>query len=383
MSRLLCLSFVLFCFANSAQAAEPATTSEKGYAHDLFDGESLFGWTVTGCDTVVQDGAMLLKGGDGFVRSNAEYGDFVLELEWKALKEAKWDSGIYIRAAAPAAGSPWPKRYQINLLQGHEGRLLGFKHPDGSSLCRAGEWNKFKITVVGDTAKMEINGEPAWEVKGLEASRGFIGFQSEVDGGGQFLFRNIKIQELGHKSLLEGDTITAWEGATADASQCWSIKNGVLTGEETKGPWLRSKEQYGDFNLRLEYKVGAGMNSGVFIRVPENGNHHGAGAGIEVQLLDDAAPKYAKLKAYQYTGSLYAIAPADPRVGRGADLWNTLEIDCKGEHYKIIHNGVTIINAGPDDYPELKERNGSGFLGLQNHGGGVAIRRIRIGGSVQ
>ena len=54
-----------------------------------------------------------------------------------------------------------------------------------------------------------------------------------------------------------------------------------------KGRGCGAQEQHGDFNLRLEYKLKAGGNSGVYIRVPENGDHHGDGAGIEIQVLDD------------------------------------------------------------------------------------------------
>ena len=149
----------------------------------------------------------------------------------------------------------------------------------------------------------------------------------------------------------------------------------VCTGE--KGPWLRSKEQYGDFNLRLEYKLKAGGNSGVYIRVPENGNHHGDGAGIEVQVLDDKAERYQTLKPYQYTGSLYAIAPATSTSAAKPAQWNSLEINCRGTKYHVIHNGTTIIAADETTFPELKGRLTKGFLGLQNHSEEVWFRNLR------
>ncbi|QDU96758.1 3-keto-disaccharide hydrolase [Lignipirellula cremea] len=387
MMRSLAPWFLLLLLTPALLAGDKerraALKPSSGYAMSLFDGKTLHGWKVTGCEAVVENGELLLKSGDGLVRTHAEYGDFILEFEWKPLLDSKWDSGIYIRAAAPSGKSPWPKKYQINLLEGHEGRLLGFDHPNPTELIKKGDWNRFRITVVGDTASMVINGQPAWKVSGLEASHGYIGFQSEVDGGGQFLFRDITITELDHKSLLGENQLEAWEGAGGDPAASWKLADGVLEGTVGKGPWLRSREQFGDFNLRLEYRIGEGKNSGVYIRVPESGNHHGAGAGIEVQLLDDPHPSYAKLKKYQYTGSLYAIAPSQEHVGLPAGEWNTMEIDAHGQHYRVIHNGVTIIAAGPEDYPQLTERNVKGFLGLQNHGGGVAFRRLRIGPSLQ
>src|SRR5204863_509284 len=81
-------------------------------------------------------------------------------------------------------------------------------------------------------------------------------------------------------------------------------------------------------------------NSGVYIRVPEDGKHHGEGAGIEVQVLDDSAERYRQIKPWQYTGSLYAIAPATIHVGKPAGEWNTLEINCRGKAYHVFHNGT-------------------------------------------
>jgi hypothetical protein len=367
--------------ATAARGAEPAEQAEQadGYTLSLFDGKSLDGWTVTGCEAVVEDGAILIKDGNGLVRTNHRYADFTLDLEWKALRAEKYDSGIYFRAKLPPEGKPWPQRYQANLLQGKEGVVGGLKDSVPSSLIKPGDWNRFRLTVVGSTAAMEINGQPAWKADGIEDAAGYIALQAEVPGGGQFLFRNIQITELGAKSLFNGKDLAGWEGAGSDAALCWAVQEGVLAGLEQKGPWLRSREQHGDFNLRLQYKVKEGGNSGVFIRVPENGNHHGKDAGVEIQLLDDRAERYAKLKPYQFTGSVYAVAPATQHVGKAAGEWNELEINCQGAAYRITHNGVVIVDANTDTHPELAERLAKGYLGFQNHGGGVWLRHIRVG----
>ena len=99
--------------------------AETGFHAALFNGRDLDGWQVTLCEAVVENGLLVLKSGDGFVRTNERHGDFILELDWRARRAANFDSGIYIRADLPAAGKPWPARYQINLKQGGEGNLLG------------------------------------------------------------------------------------------------------------------------------------------------------------------------------------------------------------------------------------------------------------------
>src|SRR5436190_20414199 len=170
----------------------------------------------------------------------------------------------------------------------------------------------------------------------------------------------------GYRPLFDGQSLAGWEGAGLPAEKCWKVDDGTIVCTGEKGPWLRSKEQFDDFNLRLEYKLKPAGNSGVYIRVPENGTHHGDGAGIEVQVLDDGAERYRTLKPYQYTGSLYAIAPAASHVGKEPGQWNSLEINCRGMKYHVIHNGTQIISAHETPLPELKGRLTKGLLGLHH-----------------
>ena len=369
--------YVVICLLPCSMSAAEASI---GFTKSLFDGQSLAGWHVTECETVVDDGAILLKAGDGLVRTDHRYADFVLELEWKAVGKAdSWDSGIYFRCELPVGKRHWPSRYQINLKTHQEGNLIGFKGATNRGLAKVKQWNRFRLTVIGKTAALEINGKPAWKVDGIQQRSGYIGLQSEVPLGGQFKFRNIKITELGYKSLFNGKDLTGWEGARAKAETCWTVSDGAIVCSGKSGTWLRSKQQHGDFNLRLDYKVSAGGNSGVFVRVPADGDHHGKDAGVEVQVLDDRHPKYARLKPYQYCGSVYAVAAAKKHVGRPAGEWNSLEINCKGHDYRVTHNGVVIVDAKVGEFPQLKERLTKGFLGLQNHNTQVWYRNLRIG----
>ena len=162
----------------------------------LFDGKSLDGWDVIGCEAVVQDGAILVKDGNGLIQAKGAFADFVLEYEWKALAADMWDSGVYFRYDEVPEGRPWPKKYQVNLRKGMEGNIDGF--PDGKSTVptKAGDWNKFELTVKGKTASLKVNGQDAWRVDGIEKPSGFIALQAEVPKGGQFLFRNIRVTRL-------------------------------------------------------------------------------------------------------------------------------------------------------------------------------------------
>jgi hypothetical protein len=184
MVRSLALAVLV---AGWSAAAEPVS---------LFDGRTLDGWDVMTCEAEVQDGVILLKGGNGLVQTAKKYRDFVLDYEWKALKDDNWDSGVYFRYDEVPAGRPWPKRYQVNLRKGMEGNLDGFAEGKNSVATKAGDWNRFELTVRGATASLKVNDQPAWQVDGLEELDSHIALQAEVPGGGQFLFRNIRLTAL-------------------------------------------------------------------------------------------------------------------------------------------------------------------------------------------
>jgi len=174
-----------------------AAGAEEARRVPLFDGKTLEGWDVIKCEAVVQDRGILIKDGNGVVQTRKKYRDFVLEFEWKSLKEDNWDSGVYFRYDTIPENKAWPDRYQANLRKGDEGNVGGLKDAKSQGLFKNGEWNTFKLTVRGTTVEMEMNGKPAWKADGLEGPKdGFICLQAEVPGGGQCIFRNIHITEL-------------------------------------------------------------------------------------------------------------------------------------------------------------------------------------------
>src|SRR5262245_8051661 len=150
---VVCLNLVLSLASLPAFAGEPA-----GVRLPLFNGQNLDGWHITGCQAAVENGAIVLQEGNGLLRSDHTYRDFILELSWKARRTENWDSGIYIRANLPDEGKPWPAKYQINLKQGDEGNVGPLPKARSKGLIKPGEWNHFKVTVLGSTAKLEING---------------------------------------------------------------------------------------------------------------------------------------------------------------------------------------------------------------------------------
>jgi hypothetical protein len=351
------------------------------FTAELFQGGDLSGWKATGCEVNVHGGTLLLKSGNGFIHSPYRYADFVLELDWRPLKDAKWDSGVYIRSELPAHGKPWPSRYQINLKQGEEGNLLGIAGATSKGLVKSGEWNHLKITVVGDRAEVEINGQPAWKASGLEPKDGFIGFQAEVDEGGEFEFRDVKVTELGYKPLFNGKDLSGWQGAVNG----YAAENGLLVCRKEGGGNLYTDKEYSDFSVRFEVKMEPGGNNGLGIRAPLMGD--AAYVGMEIQILDDYSDLYKDIRPYQHHGSVYGIVPAKQGHLNRAGQWNYEEVIARGRQITVNLNGATIVDANLDEASKPRTIDGnqhpglsrsSGYIGFLGHGAQIEFRNIRL-----
>jgi len=141
-------------------------------------------------------------------------------------------------------------------------------------------------------------------------------------------------------------------------------------------------EQHADYVLRFEFTLAPGANNGLAVHYPGRGN--AAFDGIELQILDNAAPRYAKLQSWQYHGSAYGIKAALRGYQRPAGQWNFQQVTCTGSCIKVELNGFTILDvdlaaAKPADgkkHPGLDRR--SGHIGFFGHGPGATFRNIRI-----
>lgn len=186
--------------------------------------------------------------------------------------------------------------------------------------------------------------------------------------------------EDGYTSLFDGRTLEGWE-PVGGAPDNWIVDDGRLVCQGKGGGWLSTKKTYGDFSLKLEYQIGPGGNSGVFIRSPRTGD--AAYTGMEIQILDDNADQYRELKPFQYAGSLYGVVAAERGHIQPPGHWNTLEITAKGRKVTVAQNSVTVVEADLDAHPEAVEahpgiQRPDGYIGLQSHSDRVEFRNIRV-----
>jgi hypothetical protein len=175
--------------------AAAAADAEAPAWQSLFNGQDLKGWVpVHDVTFEVKDGNLRLVKGTGWLRTEKQYKDFVLELEWRALEE-QYDSGIFLRAGLE--GKPWPNDvWQLNLRYNQVGGLVkGYKTmvPAETPKAPVNKWVKFRVEVRGTKVKLIVDGEDAWETDKLDAINGYLGIQAENKA---FEFRNLRIQEL-------------------------------------------------------------------------------------------------------------------------------------------------------------------------------------------
>jgi hypothetical protein len=195
----------------------------------------------------------------------------------------------------------------------------------------------------------------------------------------------------GWKMILDGKTTTGWRGFKMDhAPTGWSVKNGDLVYTPgSEGGDIMTVDEYGDFELRLEWKIEPAGNSGIMYRVSEKYDAPWQ-TGPEMQVLDDAGHPDGH-SPFTSAGSAYAVYAPSKKVVKAANQFNEVRIICKGNHVEHWLNGVKIVEyeLGGDDWkakvaaskfkdsPDYGKMT-KGHIVLQDHGNLVTYRNIRI-----
>lgn len=193
----------------------------------------------------------------------------------------------------------------------------------------------------------------------------------------------------GWRPLFDGTTTEGWRGFRLQTMpEGWKVVDGALTRVGKAGD-IVTADQFGDFELMLEWKIAPGGNSGVFYRVTEDDDvmWHTA---PEMQVIDDAGHK-GPLKPAQRSGANYDLHAPVRDVAKPAGSWNTTGILVKGNHVEHWLNGVKVVEyeLGSADWEKRVKaskfnehprygRARKGHIGIQDHGDMVAFRNIRI-----
>jgi len=173
-------------------------------------------------------------------------------------------------------------------------------------------------------------------------------------------------------SLFNGKDLTGWKNAK------YIVEDGVLI---CKGGNLVTEKQYTNYVFEMDFLLPPGGNNGLGIHYPGNGNP--AFSGMELQILDNSHPKYAKLKDYQFHGSLYTLQPAKRGHLKPVGEWNRQKVTVDGPLVKVELNGTIILDANLDEINKKKPKHKgaqrrSGHICFAGHGAPVKFKNITI-----
>ena len=197
--------------------------------------------------------------------------------------------------------------------------------------------------------------------------------------------------------LFDGKTFNAWHGFNKEgAIKNWAIEDGALVclgaAPDAHGGDIVTDKEYGNFDLRWEWKVTSGANSGLMYHVVESNKYKAPyETGPEYQLIDDIGfPE--KLEDWQKAGADYAMyAPNERKRLKPVGDWNSSRILFDNGRVEYWLNGEIIVEFTAwseewtkkktegkwKDYPDYGSAK-KGRIALQDHGQKVYFRNIRI-----
>ncbi len=426
-----CLSVPLLV----ALALNPSFAQENNQPPDgfeaLFNGKDLTGWYGRKGDLSPKDWAErsaelkaaddqnakqhwsasdgeLVNDGDGaYLTTDREFENIEFWIDYKTV--AKADSGIYLRATPQVqiwdfteAGGKW----SIGADKGSGGL---YNNPVGSPgrdpLVLAdkpfGQWNRVFIRQIGARTSVWLNDQLVvdhatmanyWDGKSPLYRQGPIELQTH---GGEIRWRNVFVREIpwdqalqmlrekgadGFVSIFNGENFDGWSGPVDE----YEIVDDALACKPGRGGTIYTKEEYGDFVVRMEFKLPPGGNNGLAIRYPGSGDTAYVGM-CELQVLDSEHPKYAGLDPRQYHGSAYGMVPAARGYLRPTGEWNFQQVTVVDSRIQVELNGYVILDADLADVSDFmansphpgKDRK-RGHFGFAGHSDPVQFRNIAI-----
>ncbi|QJE98798.1 3-keto-disaccharide hydrolase [Luteolibacter luteus] len=273
---------------------------ESGGFKPLFNGKDLSGWVPcnVAADTFsVKDGMIVTTGQPiGFMRTERMYENFVIELDWRHLKEAG-NSGLFIWGEGlPAPGVPYARGIEVQILD------LGYAKNDGNSrwftthgdifpiwgatmtptgkvapqgvrsfpaeelTLPSPQWNHYRVECKDGEIRLSVNGKEVTTGKECTPRKGFICLESE---GTECHFRNIRIKELpstnaspeqtargyeGFVPLFNGKDMGGWRSSNELAWSSDGVAFTAKSSEEASASPLVSEKEFGDCVLCIDWR---------------------------------------------------------------------------------------------------------------------------------
>ena len=349
----------------------------------LFDGESLFGWSADGkADWKVEEGAIRVDEGEVcLLHSHVQFGDFEFKCDFKAAADA--NSGVFLRT------SHKPKDvvkdcYELNIAAPSVSPF-----PTGSFVGRAkssaemqtfdyNAWHSFHVIAQGGTWKVFLDGQSVLDYQDANPKpRGYLSLQHNQ---GSAAFRNIKVKPIGLHSLLQGMDLAGWREFPGKTAKFTRSNSGDLAIQGGPGQ-LETVAQFADFALQTEVFVnGEGLNSGIFFRCIPGQYSNGYESQIQNAFKDGDRTQPVDFG----TGAIYRRVKAR-RVVSNDKTWFHKTILAEGPRIAVWVEGFP-VTAWIDERPaNANPREGlrteSGTIVLQAHDPGTDLlfRNMSIG----
>lgn len=354
----------------------------------------------------VQDGELMNDGKGLFLTTDKYYGDFELLVDYKTVPLA--DSGIYLRGCPQIQiwDSMATNKFALGADKGSGGLWNNRPGAPGKDpLVKAdepfGQWNHFRIIMVGSRVWVWLNGkqtvagavmENYFDRKLPVPAKGPLQLQTH---GGEIDWRHLFIREIGSdeanerllaispkgfKAIFNGKDFTGWEGPL----DCCRVTNGAIIWQPKLGGTIYTKAEFTNFSVRLEFKLPPGGNNGLAIRYPGSGDTAYVGM-CECQVLDDHFEQATgqHIDPRQTHGSAYGMVAAQRGYQHPTGDWNYEEVTVVGPTIKVELNGTTILDANLSTVTEFlgnkphpgKDR-ASGHFGLAGHNDPVMFRNL-------
>jgi hypothetical protein len=208
--------------------------------------------------------------------------------------------------------------------------------------------------------------------------------------------------EEGYTSLFDGKTMAGWHNyGKTTIGDAWKVVDGAMTLDTTVrdstfqikgGGDIVTDKEYKNFDLKLEWKIAPGGNSGIIFNSHEDTAKYRWGwmTGPEMQILDDSAHADSKIDKHR-AGDLYDLISCSQPAVKKAGEWNQVQITSNKGKLDFYLNGVSVVSTTMFDDNWKKLIAGSkfkawadfgtykkGHICLQDHGNAVWFRNIRI-----
>lgn len=367
MRSAMVIAFLAALLPGKSEAITPAEAAD-GWIQ-LFDGESLFGWTSDGPAKWKTENGVLTSdpGAAGYLRANSAFADFLLKCEFRIGAEGA--SGIYMRWEKHSKQEENGYKLQIDDRDANypTGSLLDILKAS-SAVPRPGDWRSLEAMANADHFMIRLDGTIVLDGKDSRFRTGYIRLESRP--GSRIEFRNLRLKPLDVESLFDGADLAGWKQVAPPPAKPsklsklipikakpkpakWAPTEGGIRVQD--GPdQLETQKTFADFILQLQVRVDS-----------KDKNHHPEGAilfrgdpgkyesGYRLLIHNDAKSP---------SGTLGDLQPARKAVGQDK-VYSTQTIAAYGRHVSVWVDG-TLVNDYEDRRPDGIARTAAGTIAL-------------------